>query len=114
MKKVYETTREFENAVRSAFNMVPSEQLDGFLAIFEEARYSDHEIGPSHRDRAITTLQAITASIDMALGQEGRIERTDAHAAKLYDASIKAGSFTDREGNVIIQGQQDGEDNVSI
>ena len=27
MKKVYETTREFEAAVRTAFNMVPSEQI---------------------------------------------------------------------------------------
>ena len=34
MKKVYETTREFESAVRAAFNMVPAEQLGGFLSIF--------------------------------------------------------------------------------
>jgi hypothetical protein len=106
MKKVYETTREFENAVRMAFSMVPSDQLDGFLAIFEEARYSDHSIGPTHRDRAIETLQAITTSIDMALGQEMMVERTDAHAAKLYGDGIRAGSFTDRDGNIIIQGQE--------
>ena len=30
MKKVYETAREFEAAVRSAFNMVPADQLDDF------------------------------------------------------------------------------------
>jgi hypothetical protein len=114
MKKVYETTREFENAVRMAFSMVPSDQLDGFLAIFEEARYSDHSIGPTHRDRAIETLQAITTSIDMALGQEMMVERTDAHAAKLYGDGIRAGSFTDRDGNIIIQGQGDGDDDLKI
>ncbi len=114
MKKVYETTREFENAVRMAFNMVPAQQLDAFLAIFEEARYSDHNIGPTHRDRAIQTLQAITASIDMALGAGGMITRTDEHASKLYGDGIKAGSFTDREGNVIIQGQTDGEETLKI
>ena len=113
MKKVYETTREFENAVRMAFSMVPSDQLDGFLAIFEEARYSDHSIGPTHRDRAIQTLQAITASIDMALGQ-AMVERTDAHAAKLYGDGIKAGSFIDRDGNVIIQGQSEGDEDLKI
>ena len=30
MKKVFETTREFETAVRAAFSMVPSDQLDDF------------------------------------------------------------------------------------
>jgi hypothetical protein len=107
MKKVYETTREFESAVRSAFVMVPPEQLDDFLAIFEEARYSDHDIGPTHRDRALQTLQAITNSLTMALGDTGQILRTEEHAASLYDEQVKAGSFTDSEGKTIIQGQQD-------
>ncbi|MDG1858767.1 MAG: DUF4129 domain-containing protein, partial [Emcibacteraceae bacterium] len=62
MKKVYETAREFEAAVRSAFNMVPSDQMDDFLSIFEEARYSEHTIDATHRDRAIQTLNTITNS----------------------------------------------------
>ena len=107
MKKVYETTREFESAVRSAFVMVPPEQLDDFLAIFEEARYSDHNIGPTHRDRALQTLQAITNSLTMALGDTGQILRTEEHSAGLYEEQVKAGSFTDSEGKTIIQGQQE-------
>ena len=71
MKKVYETTREFESAVRAAFNMVPADQLSAFLSIFEEARYSDHTIDASHRDRALETLNAIVQSLTVALGEEG-------------------------------------------
>ena len=104
MKKVYETTREFESAVRSAFSMVPAEQLDDFLAIFEEARYSDHEIGPSHRDRATQTLGAITQSLAMALGDGGMITRRAEHEAKLYVGHTKAGEFVAADGSVMIAG----------
>jgi len=104
MKKVYETTREFENAVRNAFHMVPPDQLDGFIAIFEEARYSDHEIGPSHRDRATQTLGAITQSLAMALGDGGMITRRAEHEAKLYVGHTKAGEFVAADGSVMIAG----------
>ena len=100
MKKVYETTREFESAVRGAFHMVPADQLDNFLAIFEEARYSDHEIGPSHRDRAIQTLNAIAQSLSMALGDGGMITRGDQHESKLYGGLTKAGEFIAADGSV--------------
>ena len=100
MKKVYETTREFESAVRGAFHMVPADQLDDFLAIFEEARYSDHEIGPSHRDRAIATLNAIAQSLSMALGDGGMITRSEQHEAKLYGGLTKAGEFVAADGTV--------------
>jgi len=100
MKKVYETTREFESAVRGAFHMVPADQLDSFIAIFEEARYSDHEIGPSHRDRAITTLDAITQSLTIALGDGGMITRGEQHEAKLYGGLTKAGEFVAADGTV--------------
>ena len=100
MKKVYETTREFESAVRGAFHMVPADQLDDFLAIFEEARYSDHEIGPSHRDRAIQTLNAIAQSLSMALGDGGMITRTETHESNLYGNLTKAGEFVAADGTV--------------
>ena len=100
MKKVYETTREFESAVRGAFHMIPADQLDGFIAIFEEARYSDHEIGPSHRDSAIQTLNAITQSLSTALGDGGMITRGEQHDAKLYDGLTKAGEFIASDGTV--------------
>jgi hypothetical protein len=99
MKKVYETTREFEWALRRAFYMVPADQLDDFLAVFEEARYSDHDIGLAQRDKAMTTLTAITQSISMALGDE-LIARTEDHDAVLHGQFAKAGEFVDAEGNV--------------
>ena len=106
MKKVYETTREFEWAVRSAFYMVPAEQLDDFLAIFEEARYSDHNIGIGQRDQAVSTLSAITQSISMALG-DSMIARTTEHDAALHGNLTKAGEFVDAEGNLQQAGLDD-------
>ena len=99
MKKVYETTREFEWAVRKAFYMVPEQHLDGFIAIFEEARYSDHDIGIGQRDQAIATLSGITQSITVALGDQS-IMRTADHDAALHGQLTKAGEFVDAEGNV--------------
>lgn len=107
MKKVYETTREFEAAVRAAFNMVPPQQLDAFLTIFEEARYSDHNIGVMQRDQAISTLGAITSSITNALGEEGQIKRYE--ATGLYDKQTKAGEFVAADGSIRQAGIVEGE-----
>jgi hypothetical protein len=108
MKKVYETTREFEAAVRSAFEMVPSEQLDAFLTIFEEARYSDHTIDASHRDRAVATLGMILQSLTVALGEGMMVKRFD--DVNLYDNQIKAGEFVASDGSVRQAGIVDGQD----
>lgn len=107
MKKVYETAREFEAAVRSAFNMVPTDQLDNFLSIFEEARYSEHTIDATHRDRAIQTLNAITNSLTMSLGEEATVKRVD--VASLYENQTKAGQFVDADGTVRQAGIVEGE-----
>ena len=107
MKKVYETTREFEAAVRTAFNMVPSEQLAGFLTIFEEARYSDHTIDASHRDRALQTLDVIVRTLTMSLGEGVLVKRfEDVH---LYDNQVKAGEFVAADGTVRQAGIVEGE-----
>jgi hypothetical protein len=107
MKKVYETAREFEAAVRSAFNMVPADQLDDFLSIFEEARYSEHTIDATHRDRALQTLGAITNSLTMALGEESVVKRVD--VASIYDNLTKAGEFVAADGSVRQAGTVEGE-----
>jgi hypothetical protein len=107
MKKVYETTREFEAAVRGAFNMVPSEQLDGFLTIFEEARYSDHTIDASHRDRALQTLDVIVRTLTMSLGEGVLVKRFD--DVNLYDNQVKAGEFVAADGTVRQAGIVEGE-----
>ena len=107
MKKVYETTREFEAAVRKAFDMVPSEQLDAFLTIFEEARYSDHTIDASHRDRAVATLGMIQHSLTVALGEGMLVKRFD--DVNLYNNQTKAGEFVAADGSVRQAGIVDGE-----
>jgi len=85
---------------------VPAEQLDGFLNIFEEARYSDHNIGLGQRDAAISTLSAITQSISLALG-DSLISRTTEHDAALHGNLTKAGEFVDSEGNLQQAGLDD-------
>ena len=107
MKKVYETTREFESAVRAAFNMVPADQLSAFLSIFEEARYSDHTIDASHRDRALQTLNAIVQSLTVALGEEGSVTRKE--LVGLYEKQTKAGEFVAADGTVRQAGIVEGE-----
>ena len=107
MKKVYETAREFEAAVRTAFNMVPVDQLDDFLSIFEEARYSEHTIDATHRDRAMQTLGAITNSLTMALGEESVVKRID--TSSIYDNLTKAGEFVAADGTVRQAGIVEGE-----
>jgi hypothetical protein len=100
MKKVYETTREFEWAVHEALTgIATTDQLDSFLTIFEEARYSDHTITETHRDGAIHTLQAITTSIDMALGDQ-MFTRTAEHDAAIHTTQVKAGQFVNAEGEM--------------
>ena len=107
MKKVYETAREFEAAVRAAFGMVPQDQMDAFLSIFEEARYSEHTIDASHRDRAVATLSSITSSLTLSLGDEGLVKRFD--SVGLYEKQTKAGEFIAADGSTRFAGEQEGE-----
>ena len=110
MKKVYETTREFEDAVSTMLSgIAPPEDLNVFFSLFEEARYSDHEIGADQRDRAIGALQSIINHISASLG-EGMLNRTTANESGLYGSVIKAGSFVDSEGQERIAGIDDGSD----
>jgi hypothetical protein len=110
MKKVYETTREFEDAVSTMLSgIAPPEDLNVFFSLFEEARYSDHEIGADQRDRAIGALQSIINHISASLG-EGMLNRTAANESDLYGSVIKAGSFVDSEGQERIAGIDDGTD----
>ena len=106
MKKVFETTQEFNTAVRAAASMVPTDQLDAFLGIFEEARYSSHDIGPTHRDRAIATLTAVNNSLTMSLGETGTLVRKD--LVGLYDNQTKAGEFVAADGTVRQAGLEEG------
>ena len=104
MKKVYETTREFEDAINSMLGgIAPPEDLDEFFSIFEEARYSDHEIGADQRDRAIATLQSIVNHLTAAMG-DSMLNRSYANESGLYGTVTKAGEFVDSEGETRIAG----------
>jgi plastocyanin len=104
MKKVYETTREFEDAINAMLGgIMPPEDLDTLFSIFEEARYSDHEIGADQRDRAIAALQALINHLSNALG-ESMLNRTSSNESTLYGSRVKAGEFIDSEGNTRIAG----------
>ena len=107
MKKVYETTREFEDAVNTMLGgITPPEDLDTLFSIFEEARYSDHEIGADQRDRAMEALQSIINHLSNSLG-ESMLNRTSSTESGLYGSVVKAGSFVDSEGQTRIAGIDD-------
>mgnify|MGYP001214008221 FL=1 len=113
MKKVYETTREFEDAVTSMLGgIAPPEDLSIFFSLFEEARYSDHEIGAAQRDRAIASLQSIINHMTASLG-DGMLNRTSVNESGLYGSVVKAGSFVDSEGQQRIAGIDDGSNDDS-
>ena len=110
MKKVFETTREFEDVINNMLGgIVPPEELDMFFSIFEEARYSDHEIGSEQRDRAIQIFQSMIGRMNSALG-DSMLTRTSATESALYGPSIKAGQFVDADGNVRYAGVDDSVD----
>jgi len=107
MKKVFETTREFEDVIHSMLGeVIPPEELNSFFSIFEEARYSDHEIGADQQDRAIRVFQTMITRINSALG-DSMLSRTSANESKLYDNSTKAGQFIDSDGQVRFAGVDD-------
>ena len=76
------------------------------FSIFEEARYSDHEIGADQRDRAMEALQSIINHLSNSLG-ESMLNRTSSTESGLYGSVVKAGSFVDSEGQTRIAGIDD-------
>ena len=110
MKKVFETTREFEDVINSMLGgIVPPEELDMFFSIFEEARYSDHEIGSEERDRAIQIFQSMIGRMNSSLG-DSMLNRASVTESSLYGPSVKAGQFVDADGNVRFAGIDDTEE----
>ena len=111
MKKVYETTREFEDAINAMLGgIAPPEDLDEFFSIFEEARYSDHEIGADQRDRAIATLQSIVNHLTASLG-DSMLSRSSVNEGGLYGTVTKAGQFVDSEGETRLAGTDEDSQN---
>ena len=110
MKKVFETTREVEDVINNMLGgIIPPEELDMFFSIFEEARYSDHEIGSGERDRAIQIFQSMIGRMNSSLG-DSMLNRASVTESSLYGPSVKAGQFVDADGNVRFAGIDDAEE----
>jgi hypothetical protein len=65
------TAREFATQVRKAIP-VDSDTLNEFTTIFEEARYSNHEMSLSYRDRALAAFGSLKESVSRELGPPDR------------------------------------------
>ena len=63
LRRDFETVREFEIAIRQALP-IRDEALVALDRVFEEARYSSHELGESERERAKAALADVLRAID--------------------------------------------------
>ena len=63
LRRDFETVREFEIAIRNALPISES-SLISLDRIFEEARYSSHELGGDHRENAKIALASVLREIE--------------------------------------------------
>ena len=69
LRRDFETVREFEMAIRAALPNLSEESLSSLDTIFEEARYSRHEMSESHKANAQEALTRVVSEI----GQIGEV-----------------------------------------
>lgn len=62
LRRNFETVREFESAIRDALP-ISEPSLVSLDRIFEEARYSSHVLGDSHRDNAQLALSSVIQEV---------------------------------------------------
>ena len=62
LRRDFETVREFEMAIRQALPIRES-ALEALDQVFEEARYSSHEMGDSHKAAAQEALSNVVSEI---------------------------------------------------
>ena len=63
LRRSFETVREFEHAIREALP-ISEASLVSLDRIFEEARYSSHVLGDTHRDNAQLALSSVMQEIE--------------------------------------------------
>ena len=68
-KKEGWTAREFQRAVTEALPWVPKELLRELTRLFEEARFSDHELPSDYVDRARACLAGIREALEEVVGK---------------------------------------------
>ena len=69
LRRDFETVRDFEMAIRAALPNLSEESLSALDAVFEEARYSRHEMNEGHKANAQEALTRVVSEI----GQIGDI-----------------------------------------
>jgi hypothetical protein len=79
-KKEGWTAREFQDAVIEALPWVPEELLKELTSLFEEARFSDHELPADYVDRARTCLAGIREALEGVTKGPKRSQTADAAA----------------------------------
>ena len=67
LRRDFETVREFEMAIRKALPGISEEALVGLDSIFEEARYSRHEMGEQHKRSAQEGLSRVVGEIESGM-----------------------------------------------
>ncbi|MHB8603681.1 MAG: DUF4129 domain-containing protein [Thermoplasmatota archaeon] len=70
-EKKSDTPREFARGVRRAVP-VDATHLKALITLFEEAKYSEHQVGAAERDNAVESLALIRADLDRLLGRRAR------------------------------------------
>ena len=63
LRRDFETVREFEMAIRAALPDLSEEALTSLDSVFEEARYSRHEMSESDKANAQQALTRVVAEI---------------------------------------------------
>ena len=63
LRRDFETVREFEMAIRAALPNLSEESLSALDAVFEEARYSRHEMNEGHKANAQEALTRVVSEI---------------------------------------------------
>ena len=67
LRRDFETVREFEMAIRSALPQLSEDALNALDNVFEEARYSRHEMGESHKANAQEALTRVVSELGQVI-----------------------------------------------
>ncbi len=69
-----ETVREFEDALQ-AYLPIKTNSITKLTDLFEEARYSDHELDPKMRDKAIKALERLRKDIEKLSDEDLQVQK---------------------------------------
>ena len=72
LRRDFETVREFEMAIRAALPQISDESLSALDSVFEEARYSRHEMDTSHKVNAQEALTRVVSEIGQVVEMPNR------------------------------------------